>query len=200
VTKYCNLWRLTSDIKARWEDLARAFGDTLVARYPRTRPGLYGDLDMLQIGPLGQPNRALKEFKPSPLTPSEQYFQVTLWCILSQPLLLSCNIPTMDDFDLNLVKNSEVLAVNQDPLVRQGYRVENKKDSYEIWAKDLADGSKAVAFFNLSKEEQNISITADKLGKKGSVRDLWRQKDIGKLTNEFTVKVNAHGTGFFMVK
>ena len=128
VTKYCNLWRLTKDIKAKWKDLTRAFSDDLVARYPLTRPGLYGDLDMLQIGPLGKPNRAKKEFKPSPLTASEQYFQVTLWSILSQPLLLSCNIPTMDEFDLNLIKNSEVLAVNQDPLVKQGYRVENKEE------------------------------------------------------------------------
>ena len=200
VTKYCNLWRLTKDIKAKWEDLTRVFGDELVARYPQTRPGLYGDLDMLQIGPLGIPNRAEKEFKPSPLTASEQYFQVTLWSILSQPLLLSCNIPTMDDFDLNLVKNSEVLAINQDPLVSQGYRVENMEDSYEIWAKDLADGSKAVAFFNLSDEEQNISISAEKLGKKGKVRDLWRQKEIGKLKNNFTVKVSPHGTAFFKVK
>jgi alpha-galactosidase len=200
VTKYCNLWRLTKDIKAKWEDLTRVFSNELVARYPQTRPGLYGDLDMLQIGPLGKPNRAEKEFIPSPLTASEQYFQVTFWSILSQPLLLSCNIPTMDEFDLNLVTNSEVLDVNQDPLVKQGYRVENKEGSYEIWAKDLADGSKAVAFFNLSDEEQNISILAEKLGKKGKVRDLWRQKDIGKLKNDFTVKVNPHGTGFFKIK
>jgi alpha-galactosidase len=200
VSKYCNLWRLTKDIKANWEHLQRPFSDELVARYPQTRPGLYGDLDMLQIGPLGKPNRAEKEFIPSPLSASEQYFQVTIWSILSQPLLLSCNIPSMDEFDLNLVKNSEVLAINQDPLVSQGYRVENMIDSYEIWAKDLADGSKAVAFFNLSDEEQNISISAEKLGKKGKVRDLWRQKEIGKLKTELTVNVSPHGTAFFKVK
>jgi len=200
VTKYCNLWRLTRDIKAQWEDLTRAFSGELVARYLLTSPGLYGDLDMLQIGPLGKPNRAEKEFRASPLTPAEQYFQVTLWSILTQPLLLSCNIPTMDEFDLNLVKNSEVLAVNQDPLVRQGYRVENKEGSYEIWAKDLTDGGKALAIFNLSDEEQDIIISAEKLGMKGSVRDLWRQKDIGKLNNVFTVKVSPHGTGFFKVE
>jgi hypothetical protein len=85
-------------------------------------------------------------------------------------------------------------------LVKQGYRIENKEGSYEIWAKDLGDGSKAVAFFNLSDEEQNISISAEKLGKKGIVRDLWRQKDIGKLKTNLTVKVSPHGTAFFKVK
>ncbi len=199
-SKYCNLWRLTGDIKAVWHDLTRPFGEEMINRYKLTRPGLYGDLDMLQIGPLGKPNRAEKVFVPSPLTPSEQYFQVTLWCILTQPLLLSCNIPTMDAFDLNLVKNHEVLAVNQDPLVKQGYRIENKAGDYEIWAKDLADGSKALAFFNLSDNEQTLSITAEKFGKKGKIRDLWRQKDIGTLKGNFSVKVNAHGTAFFKVK
>lgn len=199
VTKYCNLWRLTSDIKAKWGDLTRPFCDKLVARYSQTRPGLYGDLDMLQIGPMGKPNRAEKEFLPS-LTPSEQYLQVTLWSILSQPLLLSCNISTMDEFDLNLVKNSEVLAINQDPMVKQGYRVDSKDGIYEIWAKDLVDGSKAIAFFNISDREQDISLTVDKLGKKGKVRDLWRQKNIWAFKNYFTVKVNAHGAAFFKVK
>lgn len=199
-SKYCNLWRLTKDIKSVWADLTRPFGEEMIDRYKLTRPGLYGDLDMLQIGPLGKPNRAEKVFVPSPLTPSEQYFQVTLWSILTQPLLLSCNIPTMDAFDLNLVKNHEVLAVNQDPLVKQGYRIENKAGDYEIWAKDLADGSKALAFFNLSNKEQTLSITAEKIGKKGVIRDLWRQKDIGTLKGNFSVKVNAHGTAFFKVK
>jgi alpha-galactosidase len=200
VTKYSNLWRLTNDIKAQWEDLLRPFEKELVARYPLTQAGLYGDLDMLQIGPLGKPNRAEKEFKPSPLTASEQYLQVSLWSILTQPLLLSCNVPTMDDFDLNLVTNSEVLAVNQDPLVKQGYRVENEEGNYEIWAKDLVDGSKAVAFFNISDNEQILSISSEKLRKKGKVRDLWRQKDIGSFTKELSVKVSAHGVGFFRVE
>ncbi|MBI4975961.1 MAG: hypothetical protein HZC28_00670 [Spirochaetes bacterium] len=198
-SKYCNLWRLTGDIKSEWAHLTRPFSDELTARYPRTRPGLFGDLDMLQIGPLGKPNRAEKVFVPSPLTPAEQYFQVTLWCILTQPLLLSCNISTMDAFDLNLVKNSEVVAVNQDPLVKQGYRIENSTGNYEIWAKDLFDGSKALAFFNVSDRDRTLTISSDKLGKKGKVRDLWRQKDIGVLNGTMTVQVNAHGTAFFKV-
>jgi alpha-galactosidase len=191
---------MTSDIKSIWEDLVRPFTDDLVARYHHTRPGLYGDLDMLQIGPLGKPNRAEKVFVSSPLTPAEQYFQVTLWCILTQPLLLSCNIPTMDNFDLNLVTNSEVLDVNQDPLVKQGYRIDNKEGNYEIWAKDLADGGRALAFFNLANEEQVLSVTAETVGKNGKVRDLWRQKDIGKLDTELSVKVDAHGSAFFKIR
>ena len=95
---------------------------------------------------------------------------VTLWCLLTQPLLLSCNIPTMDAFDLNLVTNHEVLAINQDALCQQGYRVKNQKGDFEIWAKNLADGGKAVGLFNLSGHDQVLEVTAQELGIQGTIR------------------------------
>jgi len=198
VPKYCNLWRLTGDIHAEWDRMIAPFG--LEKRLQQSHPGHYGDLDMLQIGPLGKPNRAEVVFSPSPLTPAEQYLQVTLWSILTQPLLLSCNVPTMDAFDLNLVTNDEVLAVNQDALSRQGYRVSNREGEWEIWAKNLADGGKAVAMFNLSGEDRVLTVTKNQLGIGGSVRDLWRQKDIGRLRDRFSATVSPHGAIFLKVK
>jgi alpha-galactosidase len=200
VQEHCNLWRLTEDIHAKWHRLIAPFDDELVDRLAMTRPGGYGDLDMLQIGPLGRPNRAEKVFRPSPLTPAEQYHQVTLWCLLTQPMLLSCNVPTMDEFDLNLVANHEVLAVNQDALCKQGYRVKNKAGSFEIWAKDLADGGKAVGLFNVSDDDQVLTVTSRELGMNGPIRDLWRQKDIGMLEDSFTVNVSAHGVVFIKIE
>ncbi|KKL29062.1 hypothetical protein LCGC14_2368910, partial [marine sediment metagenome] len=147
----------------------------------------------------GRPNRAEKVFRPSPLKPAEQYHQVTLWCLLTQPMLLSCNIPTMDEFDLSLVTNHEVLAINQDALCKQGVRVRNQKGNFEIWAKDLADGSKAVGLFNISNKDQVLSVTAQELGIKGTIRDLWRQKDIGTLSDAFSANVSSHGVVFIKV-
>jgi len=197
VTNYCNLWRLTPDIHAEWKRIIAPF--QMEQRLKLTRPGCYGDLDMLQIGPLGKPNRAEVIFKPSPLLPTEQYHQVTLWCILTQPLLLSCNVPTMDAFDLNLVSNDEVLAVNQDPLCMQGYRVANREGEWEIWAKDLFDGSKAVALFNLSDKDQVLAVSKSQLGLTGAVRDLWRQKDLGPMGEIFSTMVSPHGVAFVKV-
>jgi alpha-galactosidase len=199
VSKHANLWRLTEDIHDKWDRLIAPFDDELVERLAMTRPGSYGDLDMLQIGPLGRPNRAETVFRPTRLTPAEQYFQLTLWSILTQPLLLSCNVPTMDEFDLGLVTNTEVLSVNQDALSRQGYRIRNSKGSYEIWAKDLEDGGKAVALFNLAEEDQALSISAQELGITGTIRDLWRQKDIGELKESFSCAVSPHGVVFLKI-
>ena len=196
---HSNLWRLTADIHANWHRLIAPFDDALTARLANTRPGAYGDLDMLQIGPMGRPNRAEKVFHPSRLKPAEQYFQLTLWSLFTQPLLLSCNVPTMDAFDLNLVTNTEVLAVNQDALSKQGYRIKNDKGNFEIWAKDLADGSKAVGLFNLADDVQVIGFTAEDLGMTGAIRDLWRQQDIGELTDDFSAAVSAHGVVFLRV-
>jgi len=198
VPKYANLWRLTGDIHASWDRIIAPF--QLESRLQLTKPGHYGDLDMLQIGPLGAPNAAVTVFKPSPLKPSEQYVQVTLWSILTQPLLLSCNVPTMDAFDLNLVSNDEVLAVNQDPLVKQAARIACKPGEWEIWAKELADGGKAVALFNLSDKEQVLSVSKLQLGGTGTVRDLWRQKDLGRMGDQFAALVSPHGVVFVKVK
>lgn len=205
VPGYCNLWRLTPDIEAHWPCLKAPFD--MADRLALTRPGAYGDLDMLQIGPLGKPNRAEVVFTPSPLTPAEQYFQVTLWCILTQPLLLSCHIPTMDAFDLSLVSNDEVLAVNQDALCRQGVRVAHEPGVWEIWAKDLADGGLALAFFNLADSDRDLAVTAAQLGLAPRppaspapvLRDLWRQRDAGPLSETFAVRVSPHGAALFKV-
>lgn len=199
VRDHSNLWRLTEDIHAHWQRMIAPFEDELVERLALTRPGAYGDLDMLQIGPMGKPNRAEKVFHPSRLKPAEQYHQVTLWCLLTQPLLLSCNIPTMDAFDLNLVTNHEVLAINQDALCQQGYRVKNQKGDFEIWAKNLADGGKAVGLFNLSGHDQVLEVTAQELGIQGTIRDLWRQKDIGVLEDTFSANVSSHGVVFIKI-
>ncbi|MFT4175102.1 MAG: putative Ig domain-containing protein [Luteolibacter sp.] len=198
IPKYSNLRRLTKDIHAEWGRIKAPFG--LEKKLSYTKPGHYGDLDMLQIGPLGKPNRAEVVFKPSPLTPSEQYFQVTLWCMFTQPLLLSCNVPTMDDFDLNLVTNDEVLAIDQDALCKQGYKIAGRRNNWEILAKDLVDGGKAVAFFNLSNEDQIITATSNQIGLKGEVRDLWRQKDLGPLGERLSANVSPHGVALFKVK
>jgi alpha-galactosidase len=199
VSTCSNLWRLTEDIHDEWGRLILPFDDELVERLAMTRPGHYGDLDMLQIGPMGTPNRAEKVFRPTRLTPAEHYFQLTLWSIMTQPLLLSCNVPTMDEFDLGLVTNTEVLSVNQDALCRPGYRIRNSKGSHEIWAKDLEDGGKAVALFNLADEDQALSISAKELGFTGTIRDLWRQKVIGDLNESFSCAVSTHGVVFLKI-
>jgi alpha-galactosidase len=78
--------------------------------------------------------------------------------------------------------------------VRQAARIA-KNDMLEVWAKDLEDGSKAVGLFNRGSGEETITVNWADLGLSGeqTVRDLWRQKDLGKFTGQFEAKVGRHG-------
>ena len=62
------------------------------------------------------------------LTPDEQYTHITLWCLVSAPLLLGCDLGELDEFTLNLLDNDEVLAVNQDALGKQASTVFKEGD------------------------------------------------------------------------
>ncbi|HLX71233.1 MAG TPA: alpha-galactosidase, partial [Verrucomicrobiae bacterium] len=131
---------------------------------------------------------------PTHLSPNEQYTHISLWCLLDSPLLIGCDMTQLDDFTLSLLTNDEVLEVNQDPLGRQAGRVAKDGD-LEIWAKDMEDGSKAVGLFNRGRESARVTANWSDLGLTGKqkVRDLWRQKDLGKFSNKFEADVPKHG-------
>jgi alpha-galactosidase len=117
-----------------------------------------------------------------------------MWCLQSNPLLLSCYVDKLDDFTLSLLTNDEVIEVNQDPAGKQVQRVV-KAENLEVWYKPMEDGSVAVGLFNRGDKEAEIDVTWADLGRQGpqKVRDLWRQKDLGSHAESFRSKVNPHG-------
>jgi len=185
-----NCWRTTGDIVDTWESMA-GIGFSQDKCSPYAGPGHWNDPDMLVVGKVGWgPN-----LHPSRLTPDEQYTHISLWCLLSAPLLIGCPIEQIDDFTLSLLTNDEVLDVNQDPL-GQAARCIAKGDNWQVWAKDMEDGSKAVGLFNLDDfKKQQVSIDFKTLGIEGKqiVRDLWRQKNLGKFDKQFSAEVPSHG-------
>jgi alpha-galactosidase len=101
----------------------------------------------------------------------------------------------LDDFTLNLVENPEVLAIDQDSLGKQATIASNQGNLLLIYIKALADGSKAMAFYNLSDKPSKMMALWQDLGISGThtVRDLWREKDLGQYDGEFTMTVASHG-------
>ena len=138
--------------------------------------------------------------RDSRLTANEQHIHFTLWTLLASPLLLGNDLTQMDDFELNLVTNDEVLAVHQDPLGKPADRVA-RNGELEVWSRPLTDGSLAVGLFNRDEMDMPVSVKWSELGIKGkhTVRDLWRQKDVGKFDGEFSRVVPRHGTLFVKV-
>lgn len=184
-----NLWRTTGDITDTWESL-REIGFSQVENAKYAKPGNWNDPDMLIVGWVGWgPN-----LHPTRLTPDEQYTHISLWCLLSAPLLIGCDLERLDDFTLNLLTNDEVIAIDQDPLGKQATPV-IKEGDVQVWVKELADGTKAVGIFNLGTQTASYSLIMEKAGLKTGlpVRDLWRQKTLGKSGNTMDFRIPSHG-------
>ncbi len=192
--KSANAWRTTGDITDTWGSMS-GIGFQQDKWFTFAGPGHWNDPDMLVVGKVGWGNP-----HPSRLTPNEQYTHISLWCLLSAPLLIGCDMAQLDAFTLNLLTNDEVLAVDQDPLGAQG-RLVTKADFSQVWAKTLEDGSLAVGLFNLDEWEAPVSVTWKDLKIEGpqTVRDLWRQKDLGKMTDKFEATVPRHGVVFVRI-
>ncbi len=190
------LWRTTGDIWDDWDRLYQiGFGQTEAAPY--AGPGHWNDPDMLVVGKVGWgPN-----LHQTRLTPDEQYTHVSLWALLSAPLLLGNDLEQLDDFTLNLITNDEVIAIDQDALGNQAIPVV-KKGTIEVWKKKLADGNMAVGIFNISKQTASFSLSLKDLGikKAASVRDLWRQRDLGYFKDTFNTIIPAHGVTLVKIR
>jgi len=198
-----NMYRTGPDIKDSWTSLyLNTF--TLDKWSPYTGHGHWADPDMMilgdvSIGPVLHPTR---------LTPDEQYTHVSIFSLLAAPLLIGCPIEQMDAFTINLLSNDEVIAIDQDPLAKAA-RFIAEDNGIEIWSRPLEDGSYAVGLFNIdgygktpesyfrwgNESPKEYTLDLSKLGLNGkyTIRDVWRQKDLGVFDHSFKTSVRHHG-------
>jgi alpha-galactosidase len=186
-----NSWRTGADLGGELNRLFEvALRNASLGDY--CHPGAWNDPDYIQIGYLGN----LKgDPRPSGFTPNECYSFMSLWCLTSAPLFYSGTMYKLDDFTLNVLCNPEVIAVDQDALGKCGKVVQKNDDSFVI-VKQMEDGSKAIGLTNTGEVPAKITIKWSEFGASGKylVRDLWREKNIGSFSNEFTATVPRHGT------
>ncbi len=184
-----NLWRTTGDITDTWESLSE-IGFNQVDDASFAGPGHWNDPDMLVVGWVGWG----PSLHPSRLTPDEQYTHISLWSLLSAPMLIGCDLERLDAFTLNLLTNDEVLAIDQDLLGKQATPV-IKTPTIQVWVKELADGNKAVGIFNLGDKTEKYSLDLNKAGITGEcvIHDLWRQKDMGTFKGTYESMIPSHG-------
>lgn len=197
--RLANCWRTTSDIYDGWEQNNHAGYNYGVSEIgfaqdqwaPFAGPGHWNDLDMLVVGRVGWG----PSLHPTHLTPDEQYTHVSLWCLLSAPLLIGCDLEQLDAFTQGLLSNDEVLALDQDSLGKPAVRAATL-GGVDVYLKELADGSHALGFFNRGETAANISFNKlSYLGFSGTwhVRDLWRQTDLPDTKGTLKLAIPAHG-------
>jgi alpha-galactosidase len=185
-----NLWRTTTDIVDMWEGRRRGNGagvitivDMNVDLADFAGPGHWNDPDMLEVGNGG-------------MTTTEYRAHFSLWSILTAPLIAGNDLDNMKPETAEILMNKEAIAVDQDPLGKQGKRVRHENDQ-DIFVKPLLDGRTAVVMVNRGKEEQTITLRwadAGLAADKGvAVRDLWQHRDLGNFTGSFAAPVPSHG-------
>lgn len=198
------LWRTAGgDLKDSWDKIVAAgIKQERWAGY--TRPGSWPDADMLVLGKIGWGRDMRREFELhwTHLTADEQYTHMSLWALLSSPLIIGCDLTEIDDFTLSLLTNNEVIDVNQDPLAFQAAKFSGDED-HAVYIKPLEDGSVAIGLFNFSDTTRMIGFRPHNLGLIGqqTIRDIWRQKDIAKIeqTDWWETPVRSHGVKLLKV-
>jgi alpha-galactosidase len=190
-----NLWRSTGDITDKWQSNRKwpdgsccelgvvDIVDLQVGLYSFAGPGHWNDPDMLEVGNGG-------------MTTNEYRSHFSLWAMLAAPLIAGNDLRDMKPEIQEILTNKEVIAVNQDPLGREGRRV-RKDGDLEVWARPLKGGGRAVILFNRGAAEQEITVRWEDLAYpdhlSAAVRDLWQKKDLGKSTGKFSATVASRG-------
>jgi len=194
VTTLSDSWRMSNDInfapgsKAKWKSIINIINQNkYLAQY--ASPGHYNDMDMLEVG------RGMNF--------EEDKSHFTMWCILSSPLALGCDMNKMSDETKTILTNKEIIALNQDLAGLQAHLI-YENDSVQIWAKNMKDlQSKefAVAMLNLNARPAVLSVRWKDLNivGKAAVRDLWAHKDLGSVDSVFSATVQGHGVSAIKV-
>jgi alpha-galactosidase len=182
-----HLWRTTPDIGDDWASML-SIVERNAPLAPYAGPGHWNDPDMLEIGNGG-------------MTETEYRSQFSLWAMMAAPLLISTDLAGASPQALAILGNREAIAIDQDPLGRQG-RVLSDQGGRRIFAKPLGNGDVAVALFNATGQTATIATTAAAAGLPAggryALRDLWRHADTAT-SGEIAADVPPHGTVLYRV-
>src|ERR1700733_4440580 len=180
------MWRTTDDIDDSYgRMIAIGFSQAGLSKY--AGPGHWNDPDMLEIG-------------NGKMTEEEYRTHMSLWVLLAAPLIAGNDLSKMTEADKNLLMNKEAIAIDQDVLGKQGDRLYQSGD-FDVWTKPLSEGRIAVGLFNRSWDNRDVSVDLSEIGFRdgGRVRDVWRQKDLGRRTGVFTDTIPRHGVTLLIV-
>ena len=178
---YANMWRITDDFWDDWKYLKAMFERCEVWQ-THVGEGNWPDCDMLPMNKLGYgwaPAEAEHKGWMCKFTKDETKTMLTLWNIFRAPLMLGTDLPQLDDYNLSLITNDEIIAMNKNP--NQAYQsTPTCTEDIVSWVNECADGkSYYECYFNLSEKEQTVKMNLE-TGKASNIRELWEHKNYGK--------------------
>lgn len=187
-----NLWRTTPDIRPIWPWIKILYNHT-VKLYKYAGVGGWNDPDMLEVG-------------NGKLTFEQNRSHFALWCMMCAPLILGNDLRNISDDVLKIVKNPDLIAINQDALGVPAKRV--VKGTVDVLVKPLADGSVAVCAFNKGgKKKYNLNlkkVLSDEYARCKKTENfvatnLWDKSET-TTNGVLSVSVNKHDSAVFIVR
>ncbi|MBN2611562.1 MAG: glycoside hydrolase family 27 protein [Bacteroidales bacterium] len=196
-----HLWRTTGDIYHCWEcewnhGIWSSWGMLNIIDMQKdlrkyAGPGHWNDPDMMEVG--------------NGMTVNEDRAHFSMWCMLAAPLIAGNDLVSMTKETVEILTNKEAIAVNQDELGIQGYKMLDYGD-LEIWVKPLKNMELAFCFLNRGKTPQTIEYDWKKIPIEDAlsnchidfnkttykVRDLWAKENLGTTNEKFKAIVPAH--------
>ncbi|MFG2046712.1 glycoside hydrolase family 27 protein [Micromonospora sp. NPDC048935] len=190
-----NMWRTTEDITNAW-DTGQTNGypmgiqniiNVTVPLASYARPGGFNDPDMMEVGRGG-------------MNDTEMRSHFAMWAIMASPLIAGNDVRNMNAATQTILKNANLIAINQDSLGLQGTQV-SFDGTRRVLAKRLANGDVAVALLNQGGSTTTISTTAAAVGKSGSSFTLVEAWSGATTSSSGTISasVPAHGTVVYRV-
>ena len=177
-------WRISADIRPVWKSIKYIVGKNLyLSAYAGN--GNYNDMDMLAVGYNIKPSPFWEEGLGLSYTEEEAHFGI--WCIMSSPLLLGCDIEYIPEETMKIITNPELIAINQDRLGLQAHVVQHVGETY-VFAKDILEkwgNTRAVALYNPADTSMRFTLTPKEIEMTGTltVRDLNLNADLGECSS-----------------
>lgn len=187
-------WRTTQDIAPTWDSVKDILAQNLYMSAYCSK-GHYNDMDMLEVGVSWG----------TPLTTEETKTHFGMWCIMNSPLLIGCNMKNLSTTNLNLLKNKELIALNQDTLYQQAYLALKTTNGCYVMVKDIEkanDLKRAFAIYNPNDVVKTVTLNFSDIDLADSValHDCFTKKDVGQFFETYEVKVPAHGTKIYVAQ
>ena len=178
------MWRIGFDIDANWASVIRLIDENAdLDSY--AGPGHWNDPDMMEVG--------------NGLNDTEGRAHFSMWAIMAAPLIAGNDLRNMSAATKATLTNSEVIAVDQDPLGMQGRVVASPGTNLAGVVEDAVGHEHARGRAVQSRRSASASITVQwsALGipaGAATVRDLWAHKDLGTFNDSYTASsVPSHG-------
>ncbi|WP_369794481.1 glycoside hydrolase family 27 protein [Kutzneria sp. 744] len=181
-----NSWRTTGDINDSYSKMLSIYKANIkLGKY--AGPGHWNDPDMLEVG-------------NGKMSDTEYRSHFTLWAMMAAPLLIGSDIRKASSATLTILRNADVVALDQDTKGVQGNEISSSNGLHVI-RKPLANGDTAVALFNETDKTAKISTTLSAIGAPAGTRtltDLW-SKAKSTTSGTISASVPAHGTVVYRV-